>query len=114
VTLNIAPYRMLHTFDLKKTDHAQLSKAARVIATLESLLPVENPPVMLRKLGIADSRIKFAAAFDALCLSLTPAASVAEVDKKRYGETSYVTFYDLIVKQKKRTLAQHQENTTVV
>jgi hypothetical protein len=43
---------MLHSFDLKKADHGQLSKAATVIATLEKLLPVENPPVVLRKLGI--------------------------------------------------------------
>ena len=105
---------MLHSFDLRKADHAQLSKAARVISTLEKLLPVENPPVILRKLGITDSRVKFAAAFDALCLSLTPAATVEEIDKKRYGESSYVTFYDLIVKQNKRTLSQLQGNTTVV
>lgn len=101
---------MLHSFDLKKTDHAQLSKAARVIATLEKLVPVENPPVILRKLGIVDSRLKFAAAFNALCLSIVPSASVEEIDKKRYGDTSYVTFYDIIVKQKKRTLSQLQDS----
>jgi uncharacterized membrane protein len=28
-------------------------------------------------------------------LSLTPAATVEEIDKKRYGDASYVTFYDL-------------------
>jgi hypothetical protein len=105
---------MLHSFDLKKADHGQLSKAATVIATLEKLLPVESPPVVLRKLGITDSRMKFATAFNALCLSLTPAATVEESDKKRHGDASYVTFYDLIAKQKKRTLSQLQENTTVV
>lgn len=110
-TLNIAPYRMLHTFDLtKKENRSHLSKAGRVMAVMEKIVKDDDGTVVLKKLGIVESRLKFASAFDSLCASFSPLSPIEEIDRRRYGDSSYITFYDIIVRLKKRTLAEVNEN----
>lgn len=109
-TRNIAPYRKLHTFDLTKADsRSHLSKAGRVMAAMEKIVTDEDATVILRKLGITESRLKFASAFDSLCASFSPLSPIEDIDRRRYGDSSYITFYDLIVRLKKRTLPEVNE-----
>ena len=106
-TRNIAPYRMLHTFDLTKPEYrSHLSKAGRVMAAMEESVKNEDATVVLKKLGVAESRLKFASDFDFLCASFSPQSPIEEMDRRRYGDSSYITFYELVVRLKKRTLAQ--------
>lgn len=104
---NMAPYRLLHVWDLDaKGDKGNLSKAAKVMEKL-SMIAVENTPgVNLKSMNITDSRKMFASSFDTLCSTLSRGASIQDIDRKHYGDSSYITFYDLILKNKKRSLAE--------
>ena len=103
----IAPYRMLRVWDLvSKGDAALLSKAKIVIEKLESIARESGLSLQSRQMNIADSRVVFATAFDALSILISGNANIEIVDRKHYGETSYITMYDLINKLKKRTLSQ--------
>ena len=92
---------MFHTFDVRAVDRSNLSKAVQVMKGLETLVVAENPSIILRKLNATESRNKFAIAFNALCVSFSASASLEEIDRRRYGDAHYTTFYDLIVKTKK-------------
>lgn len=105
---------MFHTFDVRAVDRCNLSKALQVMKALENLVVADNPAIIIRKLNVTESRSKFAIAFNALCLSFDPSATLEEIDRRRYGDANYTTFYDLIVKQKKRSLSQMQNSTSVV
>jgi hypothetical protein len=109
----MAPYRLLHVWDLdNKGDRVYLSKATKVMETL-SVIAMENAPgVSLKKMSIGESRKIFANSFDKLCLILSRGASMQDIDRKHYGEASYMTFYDMILKNKKRTLADATSITT--
>lgn len=104
---NIAPYRMLHVWDLgTPADSSLLSRGSKVLQKLEQLAKEANPALQLRSLNITESRAVFSSAFDALCLPLRSDLTAEQVDRRHYGESSYLTFYDLINKTKKRNLAQ--------
>lgn len=105
---------MFHTFDVRAEDRSNLSKAVQVMKALEILVIADNPSIILRKLAVTESRNKFAIAFNALCVSFSPSASLEEIDRRRYGDAHYTTFYDLIVKKKKRTLSQLQDSMQVI
>ena len=98
---------MLHVWDLgTKTDSSLLSKGAKVIQKLEEIATARQPGLQLRQLSVAASRAVFAAAFDALSILISTSASLEDIDRRHYGESSYLTLYDLIGKLKKRTLAE--------
>lgn len=104
---NIAPYRMLHVWDLgTKTDSSLLSKAAKVIQKLEQIATERDPTIQLRQLTTATSRAVFAAAFDALSILISTRESIEDIDRRHYGESSYLTIYDLINKLKNKTQSQ--------
>ena len=110
----MAPYRLLHVWDLdEKGDKVYLSKATKVMEKL-SVIAVEHAPgVSLRNLSISESRKIFASSFDKLCNILSRGASIEDIDRKHYGEASYITFYDMILKNKKRSIAEATSTTTV-
>lgn len=104
---NMAPYRMLHVWDLStRSDSSLSSRGAKVIEKLEQIAKESDTSIQLRNLNVSDSRVVFATAFDALCLSLSTNAAIEQIDRRHYGESSYLTIYDLINKLKKRTLSQ--------
>jgi hypothetical protein len=105
---------MFHTFDVRAVDRSNLSKAVQVMKALETLVVAENPSIILRKLNVTESRNKFAIAFNALCVSFSPSASLEEIDRRRYGDAHYTTFYDLIVKTKKRKVSELQDSMQIV
>ena len=108
---NIGPYRLIHSFDLTTADYRTLlSKALKIMTTLEDLAKSNNAGIILRQLNIIDSRRIFGTTFDILCRSFHPALTDEEIERRHYGESSYVTFYDLIRKLKKRNHQQLQEN----
>ena len=103
----MAPYRMLHVWDLgTRSDSSRSSKGAKVIEKLEEIAKATDSTIVLRNLNISDSRVVFATAFDALCISFSTNAAIEQIDRRHYGESSYLTIYDLINKLKKRTLSQ--------
>ena len=104
---NVAPYRQLHAWDLDtKADRAMLSKAVKVMEKLSSIAVERSPTIILRDLSINDSRQIFAISFNTLCMTLTGGALAQDIDRRHFGDSSYVTFYDMILKHKKRTHAQ--------
>ena len=79
-SLNIAPYRMIRSFDLTKPEYRVfLSKAAKVIKSLEALA-VENSNI--NRLSIIDSRALFSTTFNALCLSFHPTFTLEQLDRR--------------------------------
>ena len=107
----IAPYRMLHNWDLVgKGDAALLSKAKIVMEKLEAIARNRHTASQLRQMNIVESRVAFAAAFNELVISVSGNANVEVVDRKHYGSTSYITMYDLVNKLKKRSLTQAMGN----
>lgn len=103
----IAPYRMLQGFDLSgKGDSVLLTKAKIVMEKLETIARERDPSLHLRHLNVTDSRLVFASAFNALSIAISGNSAIDVVDRRHYGETSYLTMYDLINKLKKRTISQ--------
>lgn len=73
---------------------------------IESLLTAKYENLSLSRMNINDSRIKFAIGFDDLCVWLSPERSIEELDVRHYGDAMYLSFYDRILKErKKRKLA---------
>ncbi len=98
---------MLHVWDLgTKADSSLLSRGAKVIQKLEQIATERDPTIQLRHLTVAASRTVFAAAFDALNILISTRESIEDIDRRHYGESSYLTIYDLINKLKKRTQSQ--------
>ena len=107
---NVAPYRLLHVWDLDtKADRAMLSKAAKVMERLSFIAVERTATLILRDLNINNSRVEFAIAFNTLCLTLTGGALAQDIDRRHFGDSSYVTFYDMILRHKKRTHSQANE-----
>jgi hypothetical protein len=78
-----------------------------------SVIAMENAPgLSLKNMSISESRKIFANLFDKLCFIFSRGASMQDIDRKHYGEESYITFYDMILKNKKRTLADATSTTT--
>ena len=89
----MAPYRMLHVWDLgTRADSSLLSRGAKVIERLEEIFRESNSEVQLRQLSIVESRQFFATAFDSLCSSLSSGATLEQIDRRHYGDSSYLTF----------------------
>ena len=72
------------------------------MATLETMLQVDEPHLKLSKMNIAESRVKFASGFDKLCTWLSPSLSTLELDLRHNGDAIYVSFYDRILRRKKK------------
>lgn len=103
----MAPYRLLHVWDFDVLgDKAFLSKAAGVMKKLSTIAIEKKPDLTLRDMSISESREVFASSFDTLCMTLTRGADNQDIDRRHYGDSSYVTFYDMISLHKKRTLAE--------
>jgi hypothetical protein len=97
-------------WDLEVTgDRALVSKAAKVMEKLSMIAIARTPNLVLRDLSINDSREEFAAAFNTLCHSLSRATLLQDIDRRNYGDSSYITFYDMILKDRKRSLAEANE-----
>lgn len=110
LSTNVTPYRKFRSFDLAtKEARALMSKATKVMDTLEELAKVDNPAINLGQLSIIDSRAVFASTFHTVCQSFAPDLTLEQLDRRHYGTKSYVTFYDLI-SSKKRNLAQLEAN----
>ena len=108
---NVTPYRKFRSFDLAtKEARALMSKATRVMETLEKLAKVDNASINLGQLSMIESRDVFATTFLAVCHSFhtAPVLPLEELDKRHYGTKSYLTFYDLIGNLRKRNLEQMQ------
>ena len=108
---NVTPYRKFRSFDLAtKEARSLMSKATRVMETLEKLAKVDNPSINLMQLSMIESRNVFATTFLTVCNSFhtAPVLMLEELDKRHYGTKSYVTFYDLIGNLRKRNLEQMQ------
>jgi hypothetical protein len=111
LSANVTPYRKFHSFDLSsKEARALMSKASKVMGTLEEIAKLNNPAVNLPQLPMIENRAVFAVIFNTLCQSFAPTLTIDEIDRRHYGTKSYVTFYDLISKSKKRNLEQMEEN----
>ena len=103
----MAPYRKLHVWDLDvEGDRSSLSKAVGVVEKLSVIAIEKTPLLVLKEMNISESREVFAASFDTLCSILSRGALIHDIDRKHYGDSSYLTFYDMILKHKKRSLAQ--------
>jgi hypothetical protein len=102
----MAPFRTHNSYDygLKKYV-SYLSRARVVIKKIESLLKEKEPELDLSKLDITASRTKFAVGFLALLTYLSPDVTKEELDRMHYGDAMYVSFYDRLLRQKKRKLA---------
>lgn len=101
------PYRLLHVWDLDtKNDRQAFSKAAKVMEKMSIIAVEKTPGLVLKEMNFSDNRAVFALAFDTLCSSLARGAQIQDIDRKHYGDSSYITFYDMILKDKKRSLAQ--------
>lgn len=107
----MAPYRTHRSMDYREKKHlSYLSRARIVMSTMESLLLENAPDLKLSKITIAQSRVQFAAGFDKLSSWLSPSLSLLELDMRHNGDAMYVSFYDRILRQKKkRKLAETQE-----
>ena len=82
------------------------------MSTIQKLLLEDKPGLNLSKITIAQSRVHFAAGFDKLTSWLSPSLSLLEVDVRHNGDAMYVSFYDRILRQKKkRKLAETQESS---
>lgn len=94
----MAPFRTHNSYDygLKKYV-SYLSRARVVIKKIESLLKEKEPELDLSKLDITASRTKLAVGFHELCTYLSPDV--------HHGDAMYVSFYDRLLRQKKRKLA---------
>ena len=111
LSANVTPYRKFRSFDLAtKEARALMSKATRVMDTLEELAKVDNSVINLGQLSMIDSRAVFASTFHTVCQSFVPDLTLEQLDRRHYGTKSYVTFYDLIPSKKKRNLAQLEAN----
>ena len=104
---NMAPYRTHTALDyVPKRFLSYLSRARKVMEKIESLLTAKYENLSLSRMNINDSRIKFAIGFDDLCVWLSPERSIEELDVRHYGDAMYLSFYDRILKErKKRKLA---------
>ena len=89
---------MIRTFDLAQQYRSFYSKAAKV---MESLQALADDGTKFNRLSIIESRAIFSKTFHALCSSFHPTLTLVELDRKHYGDTKYVTFYDLISKKRK-------------
>lgn len=99
----MAPYRTHRATDYKEKKHGSyLSRARIVMATLETMRQVDEPHLKLSKMNIAESRVKFASGFDKLCTWLSPSLSTSELDLRHNGDAMYVSFYDRILRRKKK------------
>ena len=67
------------------------------MAAMEKIVKDDDATVVLKKLEIVKSRLKFASAFDSLCASFSTLSPIEEIDRRRYGDPSYITFYNIIV-----------------
>ena len=107
---SIQPYRLLHVWDLDvKGDRALLSKAAKVMEKLSLIAAERTPNLILRDLSVNNSREEFVASFNTLCLTLCRGTQLQDIDRRNYGDSSYITFYDMILKDRKRSLAEANE-----
>ena len=107
---NISPYRQLHVWDLDtKGDRALLSKAAKVMEKLALIAITRTSSLVLRELSVNDSSEEFATSFNTLCQTLCRVTVLQDIDRRNFGDSSYITFYDMILKDKKRSLAEANE-----
>jgi hypothetical protein len=74
---------------------------------IESLLKEKYENLNLSHMNITDSRMKFAIGFDALCVWLSPELSIIELDLRHYGDAMYVSFYERLLKKRKRDASQN-------
>ena len=102
----MAPYRSHNSYDYGLKKYVSYLSRARVVMTkIESLLKEKEPELDLSKLDITASRTKFAVGFNDLCTYLSPDVTIVVLDRRHYGDAMYVSFYDRLLRQKKRKLA---------
>lgn len=101
------PFKSHTSFDYETKRHlSYLSRARSVIKKIENLLIEDDNDLDLSSLDILQSRVKFAAGFNKLCLLLSPNMSVQQLDLRHYGDAMYISFYDRILRlERKRKLA---------
>jgi hypothetical protein len=105
---NMAPYRTHTPMDyVPKKFLSYLSRARKVMEKIESLLEEKYENLNLSRMNITDSRMKFAIGFDALCVWLSPELSIIELDLRHYGDAMYVSFYERLLKKRKRDASQN-------
>ena len=92
-----------------KGDRALLSKAAKVMEKLALIAIARTSSLVLRELSVNDSRKEFATSFNTLCQTLCRVTVLQDIDRRNFGDSSYITFYDMILKDKKRSLAEANE-----
>jgi hypothetical protein len=99
----MVPYKMHSSFDYEtQKEVSYLTRARKVMEKIESLVQdSEGPGFKFSSLTITESRIKFAAGFDKLCIWLSPNLSQEELDYRHYGDAMFVSFYDRINKRKR-------------
>ena len=109
---NMAPYRTHTALDYRPKKYlSYLSRARKVIEKIESLLTAKYENLNLSRMNITDGRAKFAIGFHELCVWLSPELSIVELDSRHYGDAMYLSFYDRILKKRKRAAI---ENSSVV
>ena len=85
-----------------KRQQSYLSRGRKVMEKIEVLLKIKEPDLDLSQLNISGSRAKFATGFDDLCSYLSPGATILELDRKHYGDAMYLSFYERLLKHKKK------------
>ena len=111
----MAPYRTHTALDyVPKRFLSYLSRARKVMKKIESLLTAKYDNLNLSRMNMTDSRTKFAAGFDELCCWLSPELSIVELDLKHYGDAMYLSFYDSILKDRKKRKLAAIENPSEV
>jgi hypothetical protein len=111
-SLSIRPYKSIRTFDVKPTDYSLLSKASKVIQSILNIIDKERINKELIMRSVHESREVFQTAFQILLKQLYPEDDDFEIDRRRPGSLSYVTFYDLIRIDNKRKRIETSNNDT--
>jgi hypothetical protein len=100
-TERIAPYRGLKAFDLdNKNDNQLLSKAKFVITTLIKYSNDSNlDGRALQRLPARERDRAFETSFIAICKELFPSEDNESIDRRKIGDISFITLYDLLKKK---------------
>jgi hypothetical protein len=67
----------------------------------EDVLRETEENLDLSRLSIAQSRVYFARGLNTLCSRLSPELNILELDMRHNGDAIYLSFYDIILRQKK-------------